>query len=435
MKKIAIWYHCKISGEYIPDKETAINIVDSQFEALRESGLADAAEEIHVCLNGGEEDASEIRRLMPAKAVLHVHPPGSISELPTIALLRKWLPGHEDWAVFYHHSKGVTAPHDPRKILERMSMEKFNVRNWKVCVSDLEKGYDAVGVNLVDPDCRPILPGRFFGGNFWWATGEYLSQLTPVPENCDSFKNLALRCLAERWIGDNSPRKPRMFDYERPNSNWWRPPVPLKHKYHIQTPFSRFNHINFYLRNLAPFAKVGVTWHPIFDADKKGSDLIPKLPEWVRPLWSPPNPPDWYPGHSKSNFFIRHGEFEDDARVFILNDDDWIEDNFFQELDAIDGDFIVTGMKRGQNMPSTSPHAASTLEAMPENLKHGLVSGQQMILTGKLLRQFRFGSQFHGDWVIISEVLTEHQPVFAPKAYSLFNFLEPGRWNNAPKLS
>lgn len=52
---ISIWYHCKISGEGVPDPNFGMNLVVEQSHALKESGLSQAAQEIHIGVNGGRE--------------------------------------------------------------------------------------------------------------------------------------------------------------------------------------------------------------------------------------------------------------------------------------------------------------------------------------------------------------------------------------------
>lgn len=211
---IAVWYHCKISGSGIPDSDAALRIVKEQMDSLNKSGLSDEANEIHVGLNGSVQDGLSIAELIPDKAVLYVHGHNSRSELSTFAHLRQWIQTHSEWMVLYHHSKGVTQPNDDFHHLHRRTMEKACVWNWKICVKDLSNGYDAVGINLVDPVTRPVLPGRFFAGNFWWARAQYLLTLPSIPEQVTAYTN-GQRCIAEMWIG-RSKRRPVMMDYERP---------------------------------------------------------------------------------------------------------------------------------------------------------------------------------------------------------------------------
>lgn len=212
---IAVWYHCKVSGSGIPDRGAALEIVRGQMSALAESGLAKAAEAIHLGVNGSPDDAADVKGMAPEKALLHFHGKAARSELPTFALLRRWLPTHSNWAVFYHHSKGVTQPASEEKAHHRELMEKALVWNWTTCLADLLRGFEAVGINLVDPDTRPIFGKyRFFAGNFWWAQSNYLLQLPPLPASVTEY-SVPQRCLAEMWIG-RCQRRPIMLDYERP---------------------------------------------------------------------------------------------------------------------------------------------------------------------------------------------------------------------------
>lgn len=219
--KIAVWYHCKLSGDGIPDTNLSLNILCEQMTALKQSGLAEAADELHLCLNGPESDLLLVAALCPNKSKIVAHGPGKKSELPTLSLMRKWLPDHPGWLVCYHHSKGVTMREWGKidiefKALHRRTMERFVIWNWKQCVADLERGYEAVGCNLVHPIKRNHLPGRFFAGNFWWATANYLITLPSIPDNCRDFNNVGERCIAEGWVGSSPRSDVRFMDYERP---------------------------------------------------------------------------------------------------------------------------------------------------------------------------------------------------------------------------
>jgi len=210
---IAVWYHCILSGGSVPiDTEFACRILASQMRVLKDSGLLDEADEFHVGVNGNEEDAQVVRLLSPCdKVEIRAHGPKATTEIPTLKWLQDWLPEHPDWFVLYHHCKGVTKPHDEFTQHHRHVMEKAVITNWPTCVADLERGYDAVGVNLVHPIKRPVLPGRFFAGNFWWARANYLLKLPKLPATC----SWANRCMAEGWVC-SGPGEPKFMDYERP---------------------------------------------------------------------------------------------------------------------------------------------------------------------------------------------------------------------------
>ena len=223
MSPIAVFYHCKLAGEGIPEEDYALSIMAEQMAALKESGLAEAASEIHIGVNGDDGQGLLAAVLGPEKAVVHAHGQHARTELPTFAVLRRWLPGHRDWLVFYHHSKGVTQAaggrDDGEKTTHRRSMETACVWNWRQCVKDLERGFQAVGINWVDPISRPVLPGRFYAGNFWWAAADYLLSLPPLPDKAKAYE-LFERCKPEMWIGSARMRS-FTLDYERPTLSEW----------------------------------------------------------------------------------------------------------------------------------------------------------------------------------------------------------------------
>jgi hypothetical protein len=208
--RIAVWYHAKITGSGIPDSEKAVVIVAEQMAALEFSGLAFDASEITIGVNGPEADGRLVAQLAPRGAKVYAHGENSRFEFNTLRLLQHWLQYHHGWAVFYHHSKGVTNPADDFKHFHRRRMQSFLIKDWRRCVHDLERGFEAVGINLVDPITRPAFGNlRFFAGNFWAARSDYLLRLPTLPEESNN------RLLAEQWIGQ-SKQRPIMFDYEFP---------------------------------------------------------------------------------------------------------------------------------------------------------------------------------------------------------------------------
>lgn len=222
---IAVWYHCKLSGTGIPDEDFAISIMAEQMSALKQSGLADAAQEIHIGVNGNDGQGLLAGALAPEKSIIYAHGSKARGEHPTFALLRQWIRSHLDWFVLYHHSKGVTQREHGVTSIEyktnhRRSMEQACVWNWRQCVKDLERGFDAVGVNWVDPITRPVIPGRFFAGNFWWAKADFLASLPPIPDKIGNYDNLGERMQTEAWIGSGLAR-PKVMDYERPHLSEW----------------------------------------------------------------------------------------------------------------------------------------------------------------------------------------------------------------------
>ena len=203
--KIAVFHHGVLSSPLCPIGDMALEILCEQIRALKDSGLDAAASEIHLGMN--ESDLLLSASLAPGNAILHSTGDGSQGEKPTMKALEKWLPGHEGWAVCYHHMKGCTnGKHEARHC-----MEEAVIWNWKQCLSDLERGYDAVGCHWMDWRRFPIPRGhRIFGGNFWWATHKFLSQLPPLNDKVDNGKYFE----GEIWLGRH-PGEPRVKDYHR----------------------------------------------------------------------------------------------------------------------------------------------------------------------------------------------------------------------------
>lgn len=208
MKPIAVFYHCKLTGEGIPDEMFAIGLMLHQMTVLKDVGLVESASEIHIGVNGGEGDALLASSIAPDKSVMHTYGHDARSEIPTMNLIRSWLPSHPDWYVLYHHIKGVTHPGHDAYNAWRSRMENGCVVNWRQCIADLDRGCDAVGCHWLTPEQFPgTITSPFFGGTFWWATAGYLMQLPPLPPS-----NWQNRFEAEMWIGRRRPY-PRIADY------------------------------------------------------------------------------------------------------------------------------------------------------------------------------------------------------------------------------
>lgn len=204
--RIAVWYHCVLRGNGI-NEDHAISILQEQMRALKESGLADRADEIHIGINGSDSDALTVLGFAPERSVrLHTYSVGR-SELSTMREMQKWLTPH--WDVLYHHIKGVQYPVNDTRNRWRRCMEKACVWNWKSCVDALENGKDTVGAHWLTQEDYPILgPGqRYWGGNFWWATSDYLMTLPPMADDATES-----RYEAEVWIG-KSKHPPRIKDF------------------------------------------------------------------------------------------------------------------------------------------------------------------------------------------------------------------------------
>jgi len=187
-------------GSPVIDIDWSMTLLYMQMDALNKSGLTAAASKLVVGMNGSTHSAIMARSIIPEKAELIHHPQDVKSELPTLCRLREWLPGHEDWYVFYHHAKGVTYPKTDRLTAAwRHCMTKHLVYNWRICVADMDAGYEAVGCHWLTPEkYSGLLNQPYFGGNWWWAKAGFLKTLPAIPETAHCRNDFF---IAEKWIG------------------------------------------------------------------------------------------------------------------------------------------------------------------------------------------------------------------------------------------
>jgi len=196
-----------------------------------------------------------------------------------------------------------------------------------------------------------------------------------------------------------------------------------KYRYYVITPFSRWQHFPAVIRLLF---EQKVVWAPVFDADLP---LSLTFPSWVEPHYCPPAPAGFFPGYWKTNWFFDHHVIEPEARYLVLNDDDWYEPGFFDKLDNRPGELLICSMNRGQHQPPGSPHPGGILDACPENLRVSYVGGEQLIVSGRLMHEHRYGPEYEADGHLIVKLSQAHPVEFVPEAQVYFNYLEPGRWD------
>lgn len=205
--KIAVFYHCILSGDKMPGDGTPLAVFTEQMTALQCSGLAEAAKQIHCCVSGS--DSLLAATLAPDKALIHPQPDKGDGERPTINFLHQWSKQHPGWAVCYHHMKGASLHGDVYGKWRRC-MERAVIWNWASCYADICAGIQTVGAHWIDPQKNPIGGTTgYWGGNFWWAKSDFLSTLPALPNHPDTNG----KCYwAELWIGGNRIR-PLLKDY------------------------------------------------------------------------------------------------------------------------------------------------------------------------------------------------------------------------------
>ncbi|OPY74913.1 MAG: hypothetical protein A4E65_03690 [Syntrophorhabdus sp. PtaU1.Bin153] len=206
---------------------------------------------------------------------------------------------------------------------------------------------------------------------------------------------------------------------------------------HIVTAFSR-GHL--FDTHVAAYGPMGVIWHPVvFESEK---DIVSSPFPWVRPfiIPDPVRPLGWFDvGYHKKNEFIKGAEIADDDYYMVLDDDDSIEPEAVEALKGMDNDIVIISMKRGYHIPrDVIPerfYPVTTLIASPDNVQIGMISNQQYITKGAIFKTLKFDTSEHCADGYVAIDLKERYPIrYEPTLYALFNFYEPGRWDNPYKI-
>jgi len=218
--KIVIFYHTYLfTGNPPVLVNNAVAVTHDQMNRLRESGLADAADEIIIGVNGGRESLDMLSIIAPAKAKLVPHGLESKNENPTLVLLEKWLREHQEEAyVLYFHAK--SASHENSSEYGQFDWKWQNcmmtncVDRWQQCVADLG-AYEAVGCHWLTGQGWDHSQ-HYFAGTFFWARASYLRTLPSIflreRIKVSGIASPESRYEAEVWIG-NGPRLPTVKDY------------------------------------------------------------------------------------------------------------------------------------------------------------------------------------------------------------------------------
>lgn len=223
MKPIAIFYHTLFFMGNPPElRIPAVDIVNEQVNQMEKTGLVEAAQEIYVGVNGGEESAEIAQTLLPAKSKIVLHGLQSRAENPTIVLLEKWAQTHPGWAVLYLHAKGSSheagSPYGQNVSAPwRRAMMFDLVINWRACVANLEAGAELVCSHFM----RNMADGtqHIPAGNFLWISSDFVRTLPSIfmreRIRVSGIDALESRFEAEVYWG-NGPRLPMVKEW-RPN--------------------------------------------------------------------------------------------------------------------------------------------------------------------------------------------------------------------------
>lgn len=208
---------------------------------------------------------------------------------------------------------------------------------------------------------------------------------------------------------------------------------------HLVIPFWRKTQKNVLIEAYRP---MGIHLHPIMFED----EVVDWKEPWIHPVVIPEKfevlkDRPIIPGNYKRNWFIKHCPVIDNDYYVCADDDDMYEPGVMAAIKKHDEDIVVISMKRGQAIPGNVAYlrryCTNTLEAHPDNIKRGQISGQQSFVKGRVFREHPF-SLDSGTWD--GEMAMHHKAdkevtAYRPDLFALFNYYEPGRWVKEPKLT
>lgn len=181
----------------------------------------------------------------------------------------------------------------------------------------------------------------------------------------------------------------------------------------VYTPLIRYHNLTALTGMLATKE---VSWHLIYDEE---APLRHEPLSWISHSFAPRNPSGWHPSGWKDNWFLDHEPIDDHALYLHFSDDDWYEPDFFEKLDRVGADVMIVTMR---NAP-TPQGPRTDLMAQPENLRGSRIGAQQIAVRGSIIRNFRYGPAYDGDWDFINAITQKHPPVYVPEANVFWNYL------------
>jgi hypothetical protein len=217
---IILFYHCvfSIDGKHLPSSRP---IVHEQMQALKSSGLEDAASEIYVGINGDESSKPHAAGLLPEKAKVRYHGTQCRNELRTLLMVEDWCRTHEGEAyMLLLHSKGASHPpgSDYAKNMStpwRQRMLRHCVYDWRTCVKDLRKGADAVGAHWITGQGWDKSQ-HYFAGTCYWVKASFFRTIPSVTTR-QRIKDSGIDALESRFEAEvhlgNGPRLPKVKSY------------------------------------------------------------------------------------------------------------------------------------------------------------------------------------------------------------------------------
>lgn len=188
------------------------NIFEDQIKKIKDSGLYNIVEKIHLGIVGNIEKINDNIFCDKKFDILYIDKRISLYEIHTINHIKSFCSNIENEVyILYIHTKGVRNAGN-KKVVEswRAMMEYFLIDKYEECIKYLSI-YDTLGNNIVnlhcynkDDVCLNNLHTYHYSGNFWWSKKSYIDKLNFI-ELDFTHNSINTRFRAENWILSNYP--------------------------------------------------------------------------------------------------------------------------------------------------------------------------------------------------------------------------------------
>jgi len=203
-QNIIVYYHICCINNWI-------QIVDQMMDRIRSSGLYNKVLEIRLSILGDYSAGKHLLEDGKIKLVFHsmdmnlrenctiekIYDDATATATATASIITQSGTGNIDYKILYIHSKGVGYNGQNPAVSDWTEyLTYFNIDKHEDCISGLDNGYDAVGVNLQD---QPVL---HYSGNFWWSHAQHIIQLGRLTDRSYNGPEFYLtKCRNAKFLG------------------------------------------------------------------------------------------------------------------------------------------------------------------------------------------------------------------------------------------
>jgi len=217
--RIVVFYHCvfSINGTHLIASRP---IVHEQMKALKDSGLEDAASEIHIGINGDVSSNIYANGLLPKKATVVYHGNQCRNELRTLLMIEEWCNRNKDEAyILYFHAKGATHHPNSQYAIQmstpwRNRMMFHCIQDWRRCVLDL-RTHDTAGCHWLTGQGWDHSQ-HYYAGSFWWCKASFFRTIPSVMTR-QRIKDSGIDSIDSRYESEvhlgNGPKLPVAKNY------------------------------------------------------------------------------------------------------------------------------------------------------------------------------------------------------------------------------